>query len=133
MEGSHEDIIQHLGKETDLGKELDKVVEELRITYGGEFVRLPGDVWNILMDKTENEAYDKIKMVQKGDGISAYGVSYRWFTDVSGLGLAEQDRMLLHPSPPKREEDLAEHVEMWQDKMRRLEAQGEEFKLPPLV
>ncbi len=38
----------------------------------------------------------------------------------------------MHPGPPKREEDLAEHVEMWQDKVRRLEAYGEEFKLPPL-
>ncbi len=50
-------------------------------------------------------------------------------SDVSGLVLAEQARMLMHPSPPKREEDLAEHVEMWQDNMRRLEAHGEEFKL----
>ncbi len=46
----------------------------------------------------------------------AYGVSYRCFTDVSGLGFAEQARMLMRPSPPKREEELAEHVEMWQDK-----------------
>ncbi len=48
------------------------------------------------------------------------------------MGLAKQARMLMHPSPPKREEDLAEHVEMWQDKMRRLEAHGEESKLVPL-
>ncbi len=40
--------------------------------------------------------------------------------------------MLIHPSPPRREEDSAEHVEMWQDKMRRLEAHGEEFKSAPL-
>ena len=31
----HEEIAQHLVKEKDLGKELDKVVEELRATYGG--------------------------------------------------------------------------------------------------
>ena len=62
----------------------------------------------------------------------AYGVLYRWFTDVSGLGLAEQARMLMHPAPPKKEEDLAEHVEMWQDKMRRLEAHVDEFKLAPV-
>ena len=71
-------------------------------------------------------------MVHKGDGVIAYGVLYRWFTDVSGLGLAEQARMLMHPSPPKKEEELAEYVEMCQDKMRRLEAHGEEFKLVPL-
>ncbi len=97
-------------KETDLGKELDKVVEELMATYGGEFARVSGDVWNILLDKAENEAYDKIKMVHKGERITAYGVLYQWFTDVSGLGLEEQARMLMHPSPRKREEDLAEHV-----------------------
>ncbi len=59
----------------------------------------------------------------------AHGVLYRWLTDVSGLGLAEQARMLMHPSPPKPEEELAEHVEMWQDRMNRLEAHGEEFNL----
>ncbi len=31
----HEEIVQHLVKVTDLGKELDKVVEELRATCGG--------------------------------------------------------------------------------------------------
>ena len=41
---------------------------------------------------------------------------------MSGLGSAEQARMLMHPAPRKPEEDLAEHVEMWQDKMRRFEA-----------
>ncbi len=40
--------------------------------------------------------------------------------------------MLMHPSPPRREEELAEYMEMWQDKMRRLEAHGEEFELAPL-
>ncbi len=34
----------------------------------------------------------------------------------------------IHPSPHKK---LAEHLEMWQDNMRRLEAPGEEFKLAP--
>ena len=78
------------------------------------------------------EAYDKIKMVPKGKGVIAYGIMCRWFTDVSGLGLAEQARKLMHPDPPKREEELAEYVEMWQDKMRRLEAHGDEYKLAPV-
>ncbi len=38
----------------------------------------------------------------------------------------------MRPAPPKKEEDLAEHVETWQDKMRRLEAHGNEFKLAPV-
>ncbi len=80
----------------------------------------------------ENDAYDKINMIYEGDGVTAYGVLYRWFTVVSGLGLPEQARMLMHPSPSKKEEELAEYVGMWQDKMRGLEAHGEEFKLAPL-
>ena len=32
----------------------------------------------------------------------------------------------------KREEEVAEHVEMWHGKMRRLEAHGDEFKLAPV-
>ena len=35
----------------------------------------------------------------------------------------------MHPEPPKKEDELAEHVEMWLDKMRRLEAHGDECKL----
>ncbi len=38
----------------------------------------------------------------------------------------------MHPSPPKKEEELAEYVETWQNKMRRLEARGGEFKFAPL-
>ena len=111
--GAHEEIVHRLVKEIDLGKEMEKVVTGLRGEYGDEFDKVSGDVWNILIDKAEMEAYGKIKMVPKGQGVVAYGVLYRWFTDVSGLGLAEQARMLMHPTPPKREEELAEHVEMF--------------------
>ncbi len=38
----------------------------------------------------------------------------------------------MHPDPHKREEDLAEHVEMWQDKMMRLEVHGDGFKMAPV-
>ncbi len=65
-----------------------------------------GYVWDIVIDEAEAEAYDKIKLVPKGRGAVAYGVLYRWFTDVSGSGLAEQARMLTHRAPPKQEEEL---------------------------
>ena len=39
---------------------------------------------------------------------------------------------MMHPDPPKKEEELAEYVEMWQDKMRGLEAHGDEFKWAPV-
>ncbi len=86
-----------------------------------------------LVGQAENETYHKIKMVHKGERITAYGVLYCRLIDVSGIGFAKQARMLMHPSPPKQEEHVAEHVEMWRDKKRRLEAHGEEFKLAPLL
>ena len=113
-------------KEIDLGKDLEKVVTRLIGEYGDDFAKVSGDIWNIWIDKAEAEAYDKIKMAPKGQGVVAYGVLYRLFTDVSGLGLAEQARMLMHPAPPKREEDLPEHLEMWQEKKWGLEAHGDE-------
>ncbi len=40
--------------------------------------------------------------------------------------------MFTHQAPPKGEEEMAELVEIWQDKMRRLEDHGHEFKLAPV-
>jgi hypothetical protein len=60
--------------------------------HGEEFEKTSGDAWNILIDKAEMEANDKIKMVPKGQGVVAYGVMYRWFTDAFGLGLAERSK-----------------------------------------
>ncbi len=82
----------------------------LRGECGDKFDKGSGDVWNILIDNAEAEPYDKIKMVPKGQGVVAYGILLRWFADVSGLGLAEQARMLMHPAPPKLKEEMAEHV-----------------------
>ena len=96
--GSHEGIIQQLVKETDLGKELDKVVENLRSNPGDEFGRVSGDVWIVIMDKAENEEYDKIKTVPKGQEVVDCGVLYRWLADAShsaevegGVGRARGD------------------------------------------
>jgi hypothetical protein len=129
--GACEEIVHRLVKEIDLGNELEKVVTGLKEEFGDEFNKVSADVWNFLTDKAEAEAYDKIKMAPKGQGVVVHGVLHRWFTDVSGLSLAEQARMLTHPARPKREEELAEHVEMWQDNMRRLEADGQSLSWRP--
>ncbi len=74
-------------------------------------------------DKTEAEAYDKIKAVPAGEDVRAYGVVNRWLTDFSGFGLSEQAGRLMHPHPPKKEEELSEHVDAWH---------GDEYKLPAM-
>ena len=62
----------------------------------------------------------------------AYLILYRWFADVSGMGLAKQARQLMHPDTVKREEGLLKSVDAWLDQLRRLEAHGDEYKLPPV-
>ena len=38
---------------------------------GDDFVKVSRDAWKILIDKAETEAYDKISMVPKGQGVVA--------------------------------------------------------------
>ena len=74
--GVNEEIVYRLVKEIDLGREMKKVVTESKGECGEEFDKVSGDVWNILIDKAEMEAYDKIKMVPKRQGVVAYGILY---------------------------------------------------------
>ena len=107
----YEENVQRMVREIDLGKDMGAVLENLSSHYGGVFVDASGDVWKVLIDKAEAEAYEKIKALPQGEGLRACGVLLRWFTDVSGLGSAEQARRLMHPEPPKREEELAECID----------------------
>ncbi len=103
----------------------------LREEYGEEYDEASGDVWNILIDKAEAEAYDKSKMVPMGEGVVAYGV-LRPGSQTRPAWVWRSRPGWSRTRPPKREEELAEHVEMWQDKLRRLEAHRDEFKLAPV-
>ena len=109
VRSEYEEIVQRMVKYIDFGKHLGATLESLSIDYPERYQNVSGDVWKILIDKAEAEAYDKIKSLPQGEGMKASGALYRWFTDVSGLGLAEQARRLMQP--PKKEEDLAESVE----------------------
>ncbi len=71
-------------------------------------------------------------MIPQGEGLRTCGILYRWFADVSGLGLAEQARISMHPDPTKKDEELAKNVELWQGEMRRLEDHAGEYKLVPM-
>ncbi len=41
------------------------MVEELNTMRGGRFTRVSGDVWSVLLDQAENEAYDNINLFKK--------------------------------------------------------------------
>ncbi len=52
-----------MAKDVDLTKELDEIVLELFVDSGSVQTEVARDFSKVLIDKTEAEAYDKIKMI----------------------------------------------------------------------
>ena len=123
-----EEIVRKLVGEIDFGKFMGVAVGSLSIDYEGILFEASGDVWKVLIDKTEAGTYEKVEALPQGEGVRACRALYRCFADVSGLGVAQHARRLMHPEPPKREEELAECSDVWIGKIRKLESHGEEFK-----
>ena len=61
-------------------------------------------------------------------GINMYAEVYRWFTETSGLGLMDQAAKQMDPKPAAKEADVAEAIEQWEEKMKRLARHGEEYQ-----
>ena len=58
-----------------------------------------------------------------------YAEVYKWFTETSGLGLMEQATRLMAPKRAAKEEQVAEVIELWEEKVNRLARYGEEYQL----
>ncbi len=65
----YEEIVLKFVKELDLGKGTDNVLVGFTRECGDVLAMASGDAWNISIDKAEMEAYDKNKMVPKGEGL----------------------------------------------------------------
>ena len=59
-----------------------------------------------------------------------YAEGYRWFTETSGLGLAEQSAQLMNPKTASKEEDVAGAIELWEEMCSRLARHGADYTLP---
>merc|ERR1711895_354623 len=64
-----------------------------------------------------------------GEGIQAYMRVYLWFAGTTGLALTEKTRMLMHPTPPKSEYEIADALEKWFEQERTLRAHGKDYEL----
>ena len=58
-----------------------------------------------------------------------YADIYKWSTNTSGLGLAEQAAKLITPAQAKKDEYLAEKLEAWEEKCNRMLRDGPEDAL----
>ena len=62
-------------------------------------------------------------------GAYIYANIYKWFTETSGLGLAELAAKLMNPAPAKKEEMIAECIDQWEERCSRLSSFGPEHEL----
>lgn len=88
-----------------------------------EVDQLHSDLEFILRDRpTEgSDIFHKLNNVKKHGGIRMYAVAFKCFTETSGLRLAEQSAALIDTKPVAREEDIAEAIELWEEKCGQLE------------
>ena len=87
-----------------------------------EVDQLKSDLELILIDRaTEgSDIFHKLHNVKQHGGIIMYAVAFKWFTETSGLGLAEQSAAPIVPKPAARKEDIAEAIELWEEKCGNL-------------
>ena len=66
----------------------------------------------------------KLDSMSEDTGIEAYTRVHRWCTEISGMGIAERASKLMNPDTPKREEEMTEAMERW-EQCRRMEDLGQ--------
>ena len=94
--------------------------------------QLASDLEFILVAKAKigSEILHRVQNAKSRGGIMMYAEVYRWFTETSGLGLAEQSAQLMNPKTASKEEDVAGAIERWEDKSSRLARHGADYVLP---
>ena len=70
--------------------------------------KLDKDLKCVLVDKAAGTVHTKVVNGMPKGGVYVYTDVCKWFTETSGLGLAEQAVKLIAPDPVKKEEDVAE-------------------------
>ena len=61
-----------------------------------------------------------------------YAEVHKFFTETSGRGLSQEVIKLMKPAQAKKESDVSEAIEAWEEHMNRLSRHGKEYELPPV-
>ena len=90
--------------------------------------QLSSDLEFILVDKARvgSDILHRVNNARPRGGVMMYAEVYRWFTETSGLGLMEQAAKLMQPKQATNEEDIAEAIDPWEEKINRLARHGEQ-------
>ena len=100
--------------------------------YRLDLEQLSSDLEFILVDKAKvgSDILHRVNNARPRGGVMMYAEVYRWFTETSGLGLAEQSAQLMNPKAAAKEEDIAAAIELWEERSSRLARHGVDYALP---
>ena len=126
-------ILERLAQDTDHDEDVSVSDHDSWVAWLGQIANPPEhdrvdvktlneDMYSVLMDKTEGEAWQRVKTVRSGRGLEAFVKVYKWFMGTSGQGLSERARAIMSPAPPKNEGDIAEAVDKWSEGLRLLQS-----------
>ena len=131
VNGQYRGILERVAKEIDKGTDMsimqgnadwESWVSMVDIASDKvDMSKLNEDMYSVLMDKSEGDAWLRVKSVNSGHGMEAFVKVYKWFMSTSGQGLSERARAIMAPTPPKSEGDMAEAVDKWNEGLRLLE------------
>ena len=103
-------------------------VQEFSERY--EFDGFGEELYCILMDKCEGEALTNIRTAHEGQGTKAYFALHKWYSETTGEAISEIIKQVMAPASPKQESEMADHIDIWPERMRILEEMRKEYELP---
>ena len=126
------EFIGNLNERLDVDRKILSVDELGKITGANkvlEPLKCNEELYYLLVEKTEGDAALRVNSGTPGQGLQAYMRVYLWFAGTTGLALTEKTRMLMHPTPPKHEHEIADALEKWFEQERTLRAHGKNYEL----
>ena len=73
-----------------------------------------------MREKTDGEAYNKIKSVIQGDGLWAFVKLHTWSSRTTEAGITNRLIAIMKPEQCKKKFEIAAAVEKWEENYRRL-------------
>ena len=89
------------------------------VTTDARWQGMKRDMYAVLMDKTDGDALLLVRNRSR-DGLMGYMRVNKWFTEMSGRGLAERKRAVMRTTEVKHEEDIFQAIEQWEEELRDL-------------
>ena len=86
----------------------------------GDWTKQKHDLYSVLINKTAGDARMLVRNEEK-DGLMGYMRLHKWFTESSGRGMSERIRRVLKPEKAKKESEIFERVEKWEEELREVE------------